>query len=374
MANSLTDVPFKINGQDVVESTSVVGAYTYENVRDGNMDALIAAVVDEHVNAVQRKAALEQASVQGEASIAASVSAANAGSYAFAKQWDNIVNGITSWIRNATGGLVDLGTINTAGRVQSNVNNQISNAKELMDGYFSQEFAALDLILNGTGIDKDTANNVWEEILANNGVEEPENGTSYVDPDDITSPTMDDKDGGSDYETPYDWLFVLNQDLEDLIRKREKLERKYQKLLENENASFQDIVNAREDMLASIGDERAQQEKIIRDSIAKSNETWNSMPSGLQAWLEFDKTTGEVSVKDGYEDANIDPETREKWDEYIAEMIENEEINLLFLGIKTHFMFCQFFVNTFCYCCNVLVDGNSLSHIFFQDTVSPSSE
>lgn len=324
MANSLTDVPFKINGQDVTESTSIVGAYTYGNVREGNMDALIDAVVDEHVNAVQRKAALEQARVQGEATIAASVSAANAGSYAFAKKWDNIVNGITSWIRNATGGVVDLGTINTAANVQADVNSQISDSLELMDGYFSQEFAALDLIINGTGVDENTANNVWEEILANNGVEEPGTGTSYVDPDDITSPTMDEE-GGSDYETPYDWLFVLNQDLEDLIRKREKLERKYQKLLENENASFQDIVNAREEMLASIGDERAQQEKIITDSIAQSNKTWNEMPSGLQAWLEFDPETGEVSVKDGYEDADIDPETREKWDEYIATLIENEE-------------------------------------------------
>jgi hypothetical protein len=118
---------------------------------------------------------------------------------------------------------------------------------------------------------------------------------------------------------------VLNQDLEDIMRKREKLERKYNKLLEDENSTIQEIVGARKDMLAQINKERQQQQKIITDTIADSVDVWKSMPTELQKWVKLDQETGEVSVVDGYEDADIDPETREQWDEYIAALLDNEE-------------------------------------------------
>ena len=326
MAKGLTDVPFTINGQKVKAAGADLSEMSYNGIKYPSMAALMEAVSDAKVEAANRKAALDQAKITAEAMSIAHATASTAGVSAMRTGLTGMINSGIDAINSIFGtAFAHIGSKLSAAD-QQYINEAVANTRSAFESHYAGEYEAISSTLYGDGgLSSDIAQSIWDKIETEGGLPEPGTGTSYVDPDDITSPTMDDDDGGSDYETPYDWLFVLNQDLEDLIRKREKLERKYQKLLENENASFQDIVNAREDMLASIGDERAQQEKIIRDSIAKSNETWNSMPSGLQAWLEFDKETGEVSVKDGYEDANIDPETREKWDEYIAEMIENEE-------------------------------------------------
>ncbi len=326
MAKGLTDVPFTINGQTVKAAGADLSEMSYNGIKYPSMAALMEAVSDAKVEAANRKAALDQAKITAEAMSIAHATASTAGVSAMRTGLTGMINSAIDAINSIFGTAFAHINSKLSAADQQYINEAVANTRSAFESHYAGEYEAISSTLYGDGgLSSDIAQSIWDKIETEGGLPEPGTGTSYVDPDDITSPTMDNDDGGSDYETPYDWLFVLNQDLEDLIRKREKLERKYQKLLENENASFQDIVNAREDMLASIGDERAQQEKIIRDSIAKSNETWNSMPSGLQAWLEFDSETGEVSVIDGYEDANIDADTREKWDEFIAELIENEE-------------------------------------------------
>ena len=322
LANGMKDVEFTLNGQTVKKAGEELGNMSYDYTKYPTISGLMEAVGDPMVDAANKKAALDQATQTGKAMAAASVAAANTGPVAFGQFMDKAINGVINALNKIPG--VNIGNVDITGKILDGVNADIDRAGLIIDNYFQDDYDEVNSILNGSsGISSDIAQQIFDKIEQDGGLYEPDDGNSYVDPDDIKSPTMDGEE--NDYETPYDWLFVLNQDLEDLIRKREKLERKYQKLLENENASFQDIVNAREDMLTSLANEREQQEKIITDSIAHSNETWKELPAGLQAWLEFDPETGEVSVIDGYEDADIDADTREKWDEFIAELIENEE-------------------------------------------------
>jgi hypothetical protein len=56
-------------------------------------------------------------------------------------------------------------------------------------------------------------------------------------------------------ETSYDWLFILNQELEDSMRKRAKAERAYQKALENENTMAGELVATRRKFVKTIQEE-----------------------------------------------------------------------------------------------------------------------
>ena len=325
LGNSLTDVPFTLNGEEVKAAGVDLGEMSYNGIKYPSMAALMEAVSDAKVEAANKKAALDQAKITAQGMSIAHASAATVGVNAMQSGLSGVVNKVIDVANLFGAGLshVNLG----ASAAQQYINEAVDNSMAAFDSYFSDDYEAISAVLGGTGsgLTKDAIDSIWNEINENNGVLDVENGVAYEEEDDIYSKTMD-KEEENDYETPYDWLFVLNQELDDIIRKREKLERKYNKLLENENASIQDIMKTREEMLASLGDEREQQEKIIADTISNSNKVWeNEIPEGLKAWLEFDPETGEVSVVDGYEDANIDADTREKWDEFIATLVENEE-------------------------------------------------
>jgi flagellar motility protein MotE (MotC chaperone) len=66
----------------------------------------------------------------------------------------------------------------------------------------------------------------------------------------------------SDYETEYTQLFVLNEDLNRLTKEREQMEERYAELLEDENASIEDIIAARKEVLSLINQEQAKNRQI----------------------------------------------------------------------------------------------------------------
>jgi DNA repair ATPase RecN len=43
------------------------------------------------------------------------------------------------------------------------------------------------------------------------------------------------------WENPYDWMYNQNEKINAVIREREKLERKYQRTLEDSSKSFEDV-------------------------------------------------------------------------------------------------------------------------------------
>jgi hypothetical protein len=45
---------------------------------------------------------------------------------------------------------------------------------------------------------------------------------------------------------------------------------------------------------------------------------------GLKKYIKVNRTTGSFTLSKDYESADLDQETREKYDEYIAKFLENE--------------------------------------------------
>ena len=317
LATSFEDMRFTLNGQDVKAAGENLSTMTYNGTAYPTIEGLTDAYVDEKTKAAQLKSTIEQARITTEALSIAQGAAAAYGVQASAEGFNRLLSKLTLGLSSLLGIEIEAPTIS----IDSFTNDVLNQ----FDSRFAARLEAYDAVLNPkSGLEDGDAQKVIDYIDSNKGWGEPGTADAYTDNGKLYSETMD-KPEASDYETPYDWLFVLNQDLEDIVRKREKLERKYQKLLEDENASFQDIVNARNNRRAALGDEKAQQQKIITDAIDHSNELWKALPEGLKAYLSYDSKTGEVSVSSTYDTASIDPETREKWDEFIAELIENEE-------------------------------------------------
>ena len=66
-----------------------------------------------------------------------------------------------------------------------------------------------------------------------------------------------------EWENPYDWLYNLTQKINEELRTREKLERKYDMLLKNRQKSAKDIINNRKAELETLKQEQKLQEEML---------------------------------------------------------------------------------------------------------------
>jgi hypothetical protein len=70
------------------------------------------------------------------------------------------------------------------------------------------------------------------------------------------------------WENPYDWMYNQNEKINAVIREREKLERKYQHMLESSKNTVSDLVILRNQNLASLQEES----KLLTEQITKAKE------------------------------------------------------------------------------------------------------
>jgi hypothetical protein len=88
------------------------------------------------------------------------------------------------------------------------------------------------------------------------------------------------------------------------------------------------MVENRNELMRSLEEERQRQQDIITATKVNQEATMAEITTKvpeLAKYLSYDKATGQVSVSEDYETANIDPATREKYDEFIAALLENEQ-------------------------------------------------
>ena len=65
----------------------------------------------------------------------------------------------------------------------------------------------------------------------------------------------EDDDDDDSWQNPWDWLYNKNNEINQLIREREKLERSYQKILEDENSSVEDVLKNRAERIGKLNEQ-----------------------------------------------------------------------------------------------------------------------
>lgn len=113
---------------------------------------------------------------------------------------------------------------------------------------------------------------------------------------------------GGDWDNPYDELYNLTEKINEALRDREKLERQYDRLLENRNASYTDLIRNTLDSMANLRKEIALQQALqagrarqlenigqytYRDKDKKEK---TFAESGVMQYARYDSTTGLLEI------------------------------------------------------------------------------
>ena len=113
---------------------------------------------------------------------------------------------------------------------------------------------------------------------------------------------------GGDWDNPYDELYNLTEKINEALRDREKLERQYDRLLENRNASYTDLIRNTLDSMANLRKEIALQQTLqagrarqlenigqytYRDKDKKEK---TFAESGVMQYAQYDSTTGLLEI------------------------------------------------------------------------------
>ena len=110
------------------------------------------------------------------------------------------------------------------------------------------------------------------------------------------------------WKNEIDWLYNLLEDINEVIREREKLEHRYERLLEQRNASLSDLIELQNTQLENLRVQKAleeerltKREQEMREYLANNSDltskygityNWNDRTIEIN-WDEIDKITDE---------------------------------------------------------------------------------
>ena len=129
--------------------------------------------------------------------------------------------------------------------------------------------------------------------------------------------------GGSSskYENSHDKFYNTYERINALIREREKLERRYDKLLQRRGTTVQELVDLSKQQLSLLDEERAKQEYLEREKL-KELEDYAAKNSKYAKYATFDRTTGQVSIDWNAINRISNSDYGQKVDDYISKLEE----------------------------------------------------
>lgn len=134
-----------------------------------------------------------------------------------------------------------------------------------------------------------------------------------------TSAVADAEEAAEIWENTFDWLYNLTEDINEILRDREKLEREYDRILAKRNTTAKDLWDNVQDQLAVLETERSKQQEMY-DKRKWEMEDYISKNSDLQkyAWYNWDDMTIEIDWD--RIDAVTDEDTGEAIEEYVSKL------------------------------------------------------
>ena len=151
-----------------------------------------------------------------------------------------------------------------------------------------------------------------------------QNTKSIFDPDELTKSGNGDSEKTDTWENPYDKLYNKVQKLNEQLRIREKLERDYQRLLENSTKTSSDVIQNLWDQVAATEKVYELQEDMLKSRRQQAEEYMAENSDMLKyGYLEFDEE-GNVHRRIQYDviDAVTDPEQGEAIEKFINQLEE----------------------------------------------------
>ena len=288
MASSLTNVPFKLNGETIQRTGEVVYDSTGAAVENSSSSGLIDGLVDPKVKAAQELSALEQGEMMAKANATGSIVASRMALQASAEGIDNLINGAIDILNLIPG--VNIAKSNLAGSVGRGTEALVNKATGQIESMNSSKRSELQ----GT-ISKTTDKVDYSDIAA-------DLADKYTNDTDTIVGAYENKNAqGSGvlqkevWENPYDELYNLNYKLNAAIREREKLERNYERAVKDSGKSAQDLADITAQELASLKEE-AKVQKDIAQAALKNIEMERAENTQYSRYYTYDTKTNTIQV------------------------------------------------------------------------------
>lgn len=127
--------------------------------------------------------------------------------------------------------------------------------------------------------------------------------------------------GGSEWENPYDKLYNLTEKINQAIREREKLERRYDRLIERRQATAAELFENSQAEIESLEKQAELQQKMIDGRREMLQEEMDENKD-LQKYATIDKETGQITINWDLINSVTDEEKGKKIEEYISKLEE----------------------------------------------------
>lgn len=333
MAGSFEDMNLTLNGSALTKTGQVINGVaewaTEDGTFRGTLEGAVMALIDQKVAKAQELSALKQAHYTAQAvSIATQYAVGDAMQVLVDR-----INGIFGQMNSTKKGrkmLKELGL-----RTDKKNNDQyytlegveVSGDTDEVDAYYGEktkqveeEIKGIESQLGGTGDGSDLGQQVID-ILGQGG--SLEDILSYINGG---SQTETDEETSDPWENEYDKQYNLAQEINAELRKREKLEKDYERILNRNAATTSKLLENRRKQLASLDEERQMREKMLSKRQEEMQEIQNDYSDvGQYAW--YDADLGKVQIDwDTLEKLNgsTDEELTSRVEEYISKL-ENQE-------------------------------------------------
>lgn len=187
------------------------------------------------------------------------------------------------------------------------------------DQYYDKELSTLKSNYEKALNDARKASETKEAVKTNTGTRKNKDGTtttSYTEPKgrtDISSSSSSSSKTKNDWENPYDRLYNLTQQINAEIRKRNRLESEYNRLVERGLGNASQLAAKTDQERKSLEQQKALQEKLLAERKADLQKLNNNAYS---KYAHYDMATGNVVI-------NYDAINKNK-DEDVGKAIEKQ--------------------------------------------------
>lgn len=297
MANSLEGVPFSLDGQSVVMTNGILYEATEDGVstgvKVGEIEGVVQGLTDPKTKAAQELSAIEQGEMMAEANATGSIVASTAALKAAAQGVDELINGALDVLNLIPG--VNIAKSNLSGKVTDLNNTLINAATTEIYARNTAKKSQLNATLATNSLGKADASAATSKLVDKYTTETKKITSSYTNPN---AQKAGQKGGGEDFEAwenAYDEIYNLNQQINVLIREREKLERNYERALKDSSKTAAELAKITGQELEQLQKEAIAQKDIAQWALAKAQglQAANTQFEGLYS---FDETTGQVIV------------------------------------------------------------------------------
>ena len=318
LAEEMQDVEFTLDGQTVKEAGAELGETTYNGHHIGSVSGLIDGLEDRKVLATQKKNALEQASMTGQAMAAAGVLAARVGPETMAESFDKIINGLITFLGKIFNKDFEAEWVDLSSRVAGGTDALMRQAQDRVAQLYSGDIAEQMAIINSTnGMESDKAAQIYEQIVNSGGTKStPSTGSSYVKAEEIV--TAANTVYTPSWETQeYDRVYRLNLQINGLIKERERLERNYDRALKNSSSTAADLAANLTKQLQQYQAELQKQQEVANTAFSNIFHTITGEGSKYNNLFSYDENSNQIIITNESGVNKLSEEEREKFDSLI---------------------------------------------------------